>query len=37
MATEFFSITQKGMGESHGITIKTKGQGKKWKKEGKRK
>jgi len=24
------------MGESHGITIKTKGQGKKWKKEGKK-
>ncbi len=36
MATEFFSITQKGMGESHGITIKTKWQGKKMEKRGKK-
>jgi N-methylhydantoinase B/oxoprolinase/acetone carboxylase alpha subunit len=27
MATEFFSIAQKGMGEGHEMTIKTKGGG----------
>jgi hypothetical protein len=36
ITTKFFWITQKGMGGRHEMTIRTKGQGKKWKKEGKK-